>query len=88
MVPGGGPGTQGDLLIPSGIGTKRDRLREGSWLIGDEGVAFLSFSFGANGVVEAFSAIDGIGTGSTSSVVEDGGLDAPVEPHNSGRRQV
>lgn len=87
MVPGGRPGTQSDLLIPSRIGTKRDRLRERSGLIGDEGVAFFSFSFGANGVVEAFSAIDGIGTGSASSVVEDGGLHAPVEPHDSGRRQ-
>jgi hypothetical protein len=78
------PRAQGDLLSPARIGAEGGWLRERPGLIGDDLGAFLPLTPCPDGVLLTFSTVDTLGAGGAGSVVEDGGLSAPIEPH--GRR--
>lgn len=74
-------GPNGDLLVPSFVGTKGGGLRKRSGLIGDEGAGFFLVPLRPGGVFLPLPTVDGTGTRRAGSVVEDGGLCPSVEPH-------
>lgn len=86
MVPGGRPGTQRNLLVPSGICAERNRLGKRSRLIGDESAVLFSLALRAHSVLQALPTVDGVGTGGTRGIIENGRLDSSIEPHSLGGR--